>query len=250
MFHLGEEYDYQFLVMELVEGEALKRPPIERCLPILDQLAAALDYAHLHGVIHRDVKPANVLLRTDGQVKLTDFGIARISSQTITQTGVTLGTPSYMAPEQIMASRVDGKADQFSLAVIAFELLTGRKPFEAPTSQAVMFAIVGGDRPAAHEINPSLPPSVSDILRRAMAKDPLSRFPTCSDFIRALDAAFVPPSSHQYVCSPAPEPLIDSKLAPASAMRRFVLNVAIPAQTAAEPPGFPRSSRKLALGSP
>ena len=107
---------------------------LEACLSILRQLANALDYAHNNGVFHRDVKPANILLRSDGQVKITDFGIARIANQTMTQTGMTMGTPSYMAPEQILAARIDGRADQFSMAVVMFELLTGRKPFQAPTA--------------------------------------------------------------------------------------------------------------------
>jgi tRNA A-37 threonylcarbamoyl transferase component Bud32 len=189
VFQFGEEHDYQFLVMEFVAGKALDQSDPRERLPILRQLAGALDYAHAHGVVHRDVKPANVLMQANGQVKLTDFGIARISSQTMTQTGMTLGTPSYMAPEQVMASRVDGKADQFSLAVIAFELLTGRKPFDGPTSQAVMLAILQGERPAAHVVNPALPPFVSEVLRRGMSREPENRFPACVAFVGALEAA-------------------------------------------------------------
>jgi eukaryotic-like serine/threonine-protein kinase len=176
VFHLGEERDYQFMVMELVEGRSLGISHAGNCLPILRQLARALDYAHARGVVHREVKPANVLVQADGLVKLTDFGIARMSFQTMTQTGLTMGTPSYMAPEQVMASRVDGKADQFSLAVIAFELLTGRKAFEGSTSQALMFAIVHRDRPEAHEVNPLLSSTVSEVLRCAMAKEAASGF--------------------------------------------------------------------------
>jgi formylglycine-generating enzyme required for sulfatase activity/tRNA A-37 threonylcarbamoyl transferase component Bud32 len=205
VFHFGEERDYQYLVMELVEGKALNHVGPEKCLPILRQLAGALDYAHTRGVVHRDIKPANVLVGADGQIKLTDFGIARLSSQTITQTGMTMGTPWYMAPEQVMSSRVDGKADQFSLAVIAFELLTGRKPFEGPTSQAVMFAIVQADRPAAHEVNPAMPPAISEVLRRAMAKEPANRFPTCLEFVKALEMGLMPPAP-QVPVEPAPGP--------------------------------------------
>jgi serine/threonine-protein kinase len=189
IFHAGEERDSQFLVMELIEGKTLDRimpsgvaVPPSTCLPILRQLASALDYAHANGIFHRDIKPANILVGGDGQVKITDFGIARIAAQTMTSAGTTMGTPSYMAPEQILASRIDGKADQFSLAVVAFEMLTARKPFQASTDHAVMFAIVSGERPLAHEQNPSLPPKASEVLRRGMAREAADRFATCTEF--------------------------------------------------------------------
>jgi formylglycine-generating enzyme required for sulfatase activity/tRNA A-37 threonylcarbamoyl transferase component Bud32 len=224
VFHLGEERDYQFLVMELVEGKALERAAPAQCLPILRQLAGALDYAHAQGVVHRDVKPANILVRADGQVKLTDFGVARISAQTMTQSGVTMGTPSYMAPEQVMSSRVDGRADQFSLGAIAFELLTGRKPFQGDTSQAVMFAIVQGERPAAHEVNRALPPAISVVLRQAMAKEPGARFATCLDFVTVLEAAMGAPAARADASRQAPEPTVTlSPTPPAGAGRRFSL---------------------------
>jgi formylglycine-generating enzyme required for sulfatase activity len=221
VFHLGEEGDYQYLVMELVEGQPLAAggaaadPSI--CLPILRQIASALDYAHAQGVYHRDIKPANILVRAGGTAKITDFGIARIAAQTMTRTGVTMGTPAYMAPEQVMASRVDGRADQFSLAVVAFELLTGRRPFVGPTDQGVLFAIVQGGRPAAHEVNPALPPAVSDVLRRGMAKEPAQRFPSCAEFVSALEAAFAPPPRS----APAPKtrPIPPSSAPPA--VQRF-----------------------------
>jgi alcohol dehydrogenase (cytochrome c) len=208
VYHFGEEPGYQYLAMELVEGEALKSAAPSRCLAILRQVAGALDYAHAQGVIHRDIKPSNILVRADGQAKLTDFGVARISSQTITQSGVTMGTPSYMAPEQVMASRVDGKADQFSLAVVAFETLTGRKPFQAPTDHAVMFAIVSGERPSAHEINPALPPSVSAVLQRGLAKEAGNRFPSCKEFVGALESAFATPAKRGAAVGELAAPLV------------------------------------------
>ena len=142
-----------------------------------------------------------------GQVKITDFGIARIATQTMTKTGVTMGTPAYMAPEQVLAARVDGKADQFSLAVVAFELLAGRKPFWADTDHAVMFAIVSGERPVAHQVNPALPPAVSEVLRRALAKEGSQRFGGCVEFVGALEAAFAPPAARPALADrPAPVP--------------------------------------------
>lgn len=149
IYQMGEHAGSQYMVMELVSGKSLDemltpgRPlDLNAALSILAQIASALDYAHGEGIVHRDIKPANILVRRDGNVKITDFGIARISSQTVTQTGMTMGTPAYMAPEQIKASRVDGKADQFSLAVLAFQMFTGQRPFDADTDHGIMFKIV------------------------------------------------------------------------------------------------------------
>src|SRR5581483_8867897 len=126
------------LVMELVTGSSLEillspgvPMDVGRACTILRQIAAALDYAHNRGVIHRDIKPGNILVCSNDDVKITDFGIARICSQTITQAGLVLGTLSYMAPEQLRGAKVDGKADQFSLAVLAYQILSGEQPFTA-----------------------------------------------------------------------------------------------------------------------
>ena len=151
VYHLGEQGDLQYLVLELVNGWSLEKAlsngiPQDRgtSISVLSQVAGALDYAHGEGIVHRDVKPANILVSRDGKAKIADFGIARISSQTITKTGATMGTPAYMAPEQIMSARVNGLADQFSLAVIAYQMLSGRRPFIAETDPGLMFKIVSG----------------------------------------------------------------------------------------------------------
>jgi serine/threonine-protein kinase len=129
VYHLGEDGDLQYLVMELIEGQSLDRLRVADCFPILRAIASALDYAHAKGVVHRDIKPSNILVDADGQVTVTDFGIARIATETMTMTGARMGTPAFMAPEQVKSARVDGRADQFSLAVLAFKLLTGQLPF-------------------------------------------------------------------------------------------------------------------------
>jgi hypothetical protein len=164
----------------------------QSALGILTQIAAALDCAHALGVVHRDIKPANILVASDGTVKLTDFGIARITSQTVTQTGVTMGTPAYMAPEQIMASRVDGRADQFSLAVVAYQMLSGKRPFEAPTDQALMFNIVSGEPRPLHEVNALLPRAVAEVIGQGLSKDPKRRYRSCSEFVAELRTALTP----------------------------------------------------------
>jgi serine/threonine protein kinase len=196
IFQVGDQSGLQYMAMEFVQGRSLEQmlnPGVpmdpKSCVSFLAQVADGLDYAHSEGVVHRDIKPANILIRMDGKVKITDFGIARIASQTITQTGMTMGTPAYMAPEQIKALKVDGKADQFSLAVMAFQMLAGRKPFDADTGHSIMFQIVSVEPPEIHRVNSLLPPASTPVLNRALAKQPEVRFPSCSIFVEALRGA-------------------------------------------------------------
>jgi formylglycine-generating enzyme required for sulfatase activity len=198
LYQFGQDGDSQYLAMELVPGGSLeglirggKGWPAREALRVLRQIAEALDYAHAQGVVHRDIKPANVLIQSDSRVKVTDFGIARIVEDTKTRTGLAMGTPSYMAPEQIHGGKVDGRADQFSLAVVAFRLLTGRVPFAAATECAVLYRIVNGEPDAA-----GLPVVAADAaLRRALAKDPEARFANCVEFVTVLEAAVMAPDS-------------------------------------------------------
>jgi serine/threonine-protein kinase len=180
LYHFIEEPDALYLVMELVPGGSLqksvkagRRWTAAEALAIVRQVAIALDYAHANGIVHRDVKPGNILVSDDRAgklplVKVTDFGIARIASQTMTLTGVTMGTPAYMAPEQIRGSKVDARADQFSLGVVAFQLLGGRLPFTAPNDQALMFQIVNAEPASLREANPALPPEAEKATRKAL----------------------------------------------------------------------------------
>ncbi|MGB9605958.1 MAG: serine/threonine-protein kinase, partial [Bryobacteraceae bacterium] len=197
VYDVGQEGDLAYIAMELVPGRSLESllqedKPLSReaILGILRQTAAALDYAHKKGIVHRDIKPANILVSEDGVVKITDFGVAKISSsQQLTIAGTVLGTPNYMSPEQVQGKPVDGRADQFSLAVIAYELLTGQKPFIADTLTTVLYKIVAEQPRPPQEINPTLPWPVSLVLSRALAKDPEERYPTCTEFIEALEKA-------------------------------------------------------------
>ena len=193
VYQLGEERDFQYLVMELVPGNSLEKlmgtgTPMkpEQALGILRPIADALDHAHGEGVVHRDIKPANILVRPDGKVKITDFGIARVVSQTLTKTGVSFGTPAYMSPEQFMSSKVDGRVDQFSLAVMAYELLSGRKPFEADAPHTLMLRIMNEEPEPIHKVNPALPKDCSKVFERALAKSAAARYANCSEFIQVL----------------------------------------------------------------
>ncbi len=196
VFDVGKEGHIAFIAMERVEGPTLlqmmKERKLERIqiLEILWQCAAALDYAHGEGIIHRDIKPANIMLHKGTQAKVADFGIAKVSAMTqLTVAGTILGTPSYMSPEQIQNAALTGASDQFSLAVVAYELLTGTRPFERETVPALMLAIVNGERPSASAVDRSLPPIVDEVLRMALAKSPGGRFGNCTAFVNALGSA-------------------------------------------------------------
>ena len=197
VYDVGQEGELAYIAMELVPGRSLEdllrdpQPPTQQTiLNLLRQTAAALDYAHKKGIVHRDIKPANILISEDGVVKITDFGVAKIStSQQLTVAGTVLGTPNYMSPEQVQGQPVDGRADQFSLAVIAYEVLTGEKPFAGEQLTTVLYKIVAEPPRPPQEVNPTLPWPVSLVLNRALAKNPEERYPNCTEFINALENA-------------------------------------------------------------
>jgi serine/threonine protein kinase len=194
---VGLHEDAAFITMEHVDGPSLQqllgagRLDSKAALGILQQTAAALDYAHQHGVVHRDIKPANIMLQDKVTVKVADFGIAKLMSSQNTLTGLLMGTPSYMSPEQIEARPVDGRSDQFALAVLAYELLTGVRPFQADSMPTVAHLIVYGPRPSAQAANPSLPPGVDEVLNKALSRLPEQRFQNCTEFAGALQTVFL-----------------------------------------------------------
>lgn len=186
IFDAGEEHDLAFIAMELLSGHDLTRHtraddllPPHRVLEIGEQVALALDHAHALGVVHRDIKPANIMVDpATGAVKVTDFGIARVTDSSRTKTGVVLGTPSFMAPEQLAGQRVDGRADLYSLGVTLFQLLTGRLPFQADSLAALMFRIANEPPAALTSLRPDLPLELGACLASSMAKHPAERFQT------------------------------------------------------------------------
>jgi serine/threonine-protein kinase len=197
IYDMEEHGDTAFIAMEFVDGPTLdqllsKREAIapEQLMSILRQTAAALDYAHNKDIVHRDIKPANIMIASDGAVKITDFGIAKVTtSQQYTQTGTILGTPNYMSPEQVQGLAVTGRADQFSLSVIAFEMLTGERPFTGEHLTTVVYKIVAEDPPPAQRLNPTLGPQIDAVLRRGLMKKPEGRYNLCIEFVNSLDAA-------------------------------------------------------------
>jgi serine/threonine-protein kinase len=196
IYDIAEENGLAYIFMECVDGPPLEKvlnavEPIrsDNALSILRQTATALDYAHQKGIVHRDIKPANILIHEHTLAKITDFGVAKIMSQQMTQSGVMMGTPNYMSPEQVQGHAVDGRADQFSLAVIAYEMLTGEKPFLADQLPALLFRIVREDPVAPERLNPTIGPQVETVLKKALAKGANDRYGTCIQFVDALAGA-------------------------------------------------------------
>jgi hypothetical protein len=196
VFDVGEHEGRPLIVMELVEGgsvhDALGQGQVsrEQALAWLGEAAEALDWAHLEGIVHRDVKPANLLLDREGSVRVSDFGIASTAGvDTITLPGTILGTVGYLSPEQARGDPATPASDRYSLAVVAFELLTGRRPFESAIATTEVFGHLNGDVPTASAIASGLPQAVDDVFRRALSKDPAERPASCAALVRELRLA-------------------------------------------------------------
>jgi eukaryotic-like serine/threonine-protein kinase len=192
----GEDEGRHFIVFEYVEGENLKaliersgRLPVRRALELAIASGEALAFAHAHGLVHRDVKPQNVLIDGDGELKVTDFGIARsVNLQSVTESGTVLGTSYYIAPEQARGEAVAAQTDVYSLGVVLFELLTGRLPFEGETFVAVAMQHVREPAPSVLDVRPEAPARVARAVERALAKEPADRFSSMAAFVSELRA--------------------------------------------------------------
>ena len=196
IYDAGEEQDLGYIAMEVLEGTDLKDfcrkdklLPVRRTIEIIASVADALEYAHGQGIVHRDIKPANIMLMNDGTVKVTDFGIARITTSSKTQTGLVLGTPSYMSPEQLAGTKVDGRSDLFALGVVLFELLTGEKPFQGDSMATLMFQIANQPHPALTSVRPDVPGLCQAIIDRALQKDSSRRYQRGAEMAKDLRAS-------------------------------------------------------------
>jgi serine/threonine-protein kinase len=190
IYDAGEDYDITYMAMEYLDGHDLARHckkdnllPVKVILNIIIRVAFALDYAHKHKVIHRDIKPANIMLTEKGHVKVTDFGIARLTSADSTQTGVILGTPNYMSPEQVLGKKLDGRSDIFSLGAVFYEMLTGEKPFKSANIGNLMHNIASAKFQPITELRPDTPPCCEAVVRRMMTKSREKRFSSAGEVV-------------------------------------------------------------------
>nr|MBA3889112.1 protein kinase [Gemmatimonadaceae bacterium] len=205
---IGETPDGQlYIVMGCYDGETVDRRIASGPLPVREAVSIAIDVArglakaHDRGIVHRDVKPANIMLTADGVVKILDFGIAKLSGMSVTQTVGVIGTLAYMSPEQAFGEAVDGRTDLWALGIVLHEMLTGGRPFRGPGQQAVLFSILTQELEPVAAVRPDVPPELDAVLRRALAKKPADRFATAAEMHAALAAV---PLDAPQVPSPAP----------------------------------------------
>jgi serine/threonine protein kinase len=214
IYDVGEHNERPFIVMEYLGGGSLQEllqkqgaQPPGRALDWLEEAARALDAAHREGVVHRDVKPANLLLDRHGHVHVADFGIASAAGlDSLTQTGTVLGTASYLSPEQAKGEPTGPASDLYSLAVVAFELLTGSRPFAGDSVAAEAAAHVTGVVPSVCDVNPHVPCELDPVFARALAKEPADRYGSCAEFVAALRASLSNAAGTTNVIAPPPPP--------------------------------------------
>jgi serine/threonine-protein kinase len=196
IYDTGEEHDFCYIAMELLKGGDLapyvkqaNLLPVDKAVSIVARAADALGYAHKQNVVHRDIKPANMMYHADTDtLKLTDFGIARLTDSSKTKTGMVLGTPSYMSPEQLAGKKIEGRSDLFSLAVSLYQMLSGKLPFEGESMAQLMFKIANEAPTDILSVNPNLPPALVAFLDKALSKNPDERYQTGEEFGGALRA--------------------------------------------------------------
>ncbi len=193
IFDVGREEDLTYIVMQYIEGPSLQRLiaqgekfSIPDVVKLMEQVCNGLDYAHQNGIVHRDIKPGNILLDNNKRPYICDFGVARVDTSTLTQSGTAVGTPSYMSPEQVMGKKIDKRSDIFSIGCILYEFLTGRRPFEAESITTVIYKIINEEPPAISEIKKGLPAGFEKIINKALAKDPNERYQNCKQLIEDL----------------------------------------------------------------
>lgn len=196
IYDVGKSGDVAYIAMEFLQGRELRDImndegllPVEQVLDVAAQVAQGLAYAHEHDIVHRDVKPSNIMVVRDGHVKITDFGIARMASSSVrTQTGMVLGSPKYMSPEQVMGKTIDQRSDIFSLGVMLYEMLTGQAPFNGENVNAIMYQTLNAVPPPPSATNPAVPEMANFIVAKALAKKLEDRYQNAKDFAIDLRA--------------------------------------------------------------
>ncbi len=268
IYDMDEEDGLAYIAMQFVNGPTVEslldsaRPLTpEQIFRILRQTASALDFAHTKGIVHRDIKPANIMIDEDGTVKIADFGIAKASANgKLTASGTILGTPNYMSPEQVQGGRTDGRSDQFSLGVVAYEILTGERPFTGENLGTVVFRIVAEPAAEPARVNPALGERIGEVLQRALQKNPKRRFISCTEFIGSLETACAEtPGWHALargttgeaaveLATAAPVPQTPPRVLQASPRKRPP-PAAVPVAPGSEQPRVPASVAGPAIGA-
>ncbi|HEX8009810.1 MAG TPA: protein kinase [Casimicrobiaceae bacterium] len=251
IYDFGEEDGAWFIAMEFVQGRELKRCfdanerfGIAEIVRIMTQILSALDYSHRQGVIHRDVKPANIFLLPDGSVKVADFGIAHIESSNLTQVGTVMGTPSYMSPEQIMGLPVDARSDLFSAGVVLYQFLTGEKPF-AGSAATTMQKVLKEEPLPPSTLNVQLPPAMDAVVNKAMAKRAEERFQSAQEFAEAMRAAATASRIASATSAGHSDPTLVAAAEATLANTAAAVNLSAQTSTAAAPP--PKTARSAAV---
>jgi hypothetical protein len=249
-----------FIAMEFVKGRELRdyfekneRFAMSEVVRIMGEMLDALDHAHSQGVVHRDMKPANLILLENGRVKVADFGIARVEKSELTQTGTIMGTPTYMSPEQFMGHPVDGRSDLFSCGVILYQLLTGEKPFTGESTTTIMYKVLREEPVPPSELNLSLAPALDAVVKKALAKNPAERFQTGREFAQALQAAAAGVAAPAPMQVTAPAPAVVAPAArtpePASVISEIVISPPLPARSRAAGLWAAGAAAMVALGA-
>jgi eukaryotic-like serine/threonine-protein kinase len=196
IYDVGKSGNIAYIAMEFLQGSELRdllreerNMPVAQIVDIVAQVAEGLSYAHQHGIVHRDIKPSNIMLIRDGRIKITDFGIARMASSAVhTQTGMVLGSPKYMSPEQVLGKEIDRRSDIFSLGVMLYEMLAGSSPFVGENVNAIMYQTLNLVPPAPSTLNPAVPDMLNFIVAKALAKKVEERYQNALDLARDLRA--------------------------------------------------------------
>jgi len=190
IYDVGSEGNLQYIAMEYLEGQTLEelikkktRFNYRIIAKMITQICQALQYAHDQGIVHRDIKPANIMVLSDYRVKVMDFGIARVDSNSMTKTGIAMGTPNYISPEQLKGREIDRRADVFSLGVMMYELLLGKRPFKGENLTSLMYAILNHEPEKPSSVRPQIPLLYDHIITKALKKDPAERYQKASDIV-------------------------------------------------------------------